>query len=308
MTIALKDILKKKALNEWRLFWLVTGLISIAMIIAMMQTDLSTGAGISSLIQLSVRCATPFLYLAFAASSMQKLFPGLLSMWWFRNRKVFGLCFAAAMAWQALFIVWLVTIHRDFYVDEVYVLRDVLEGLLGYSFLAAMTLTSFKFGRQRLTPKQWKWLHKVGIYSLWVYAFSVYWWALFYYPNPGLIDYVYYWGGFLTWGLRGVAWTKKRRQLNERNIPQGHTPLAFKVIGTILIGIGIFMVTFGSSWQKASEAFMSQYEFLNWLVLYLPYWPFEPYIPLFAILLGLYLSTKSPILHTEQQDPGAGSI
>ena len=56
---------------------------------------------------------------------------------------------------------------------------------------------------------QWKLLHKIGIYSLWIYAFSVYWWALFYYPNPVWIDHVYYWGGFLAWGLRAAAWRKK---------------------------------------------------------------------------------------------------
>jgi hypothetical protein len=241
------------------------------------------------MIQLSVRCAIPWLYLAFAASSMQKLFPGPVTMWWLRNRKIFGLCFAAAMAWQALFIVWLVTIHREYYIEEVYVLRDVIEGILGYSFLIAMTLTSFKFGRQRLTSKQWKVLHKIGIYSLWVYAFSVYWWEVFYYPDPVLIDYLYYWSGFMAWGLRVAAWTKKRRQLNQADAPQSSTPLAFRLMGAVLIGIGLFAVTFGSSWQKASEAFMSQYASSGWLETYLPYWPFEPYIPLFVILLGTYL-------------------
>jgi len=285
--------MKKKAFNEWRLFWLITGPISIAVIIAMTRTDLTSGAGVSSMIQLSVRCAIPWLYLAFAASSVQKLFPGPLTLWWLRNRKIFGLCFAAAMAWQALFIVWLVTVHRDYYIEEVYVLRDAIEGLLGYSFLIAMALTSFKFGRQHLSIKQWKILHKIGIYSLWVYAFSVYWWEVFYYPDPVLIDYLYYWSGFMAWGLRAAAWTKKRRQLNQASAPQSRTPPAFRLMGAILIAIGLFAVTFGSSWQKASEAFMSQYASSGWLETYLPYWPFEPYIPLFVILLGAYLFTKT---------------
>jgi hypothetical protein len=271
-----------KALNEWRLFWLITGPISIAMVIAMTQADLSTGPGVSSMIQLSVRCAIPWLYVAFAASSIRALFPGPLSLWLLRNRKIFGLCFAAAMAWQALFIVWLVTVHRDYYIEDVYLLRDVIEGILGYFFLIAMTLTSFQFGRKHLKPRQWKYLHKLGIYSLWMYAFSVYWWALFYYPDPVLIDYVYYWGGFLSWGLRAAAWGKKRQP-------------AFRLVGVFIMVVGLIAVTFGSSWQKASEEFMSAYAFSEWLVLYLPYWPFEPYIPLFVILLGIFLTTKSRV-------------
>lgn len=293
MSVELKEVLRKKAINEWRLFWLVTGPISIAMIIAMMRTDLSSGPGVSSMIRLSVRCAIPWLYLAFGASSIRALFPGPLSLWLLRNRKIFGLCFAAAMAWQALFIVWLVTVHHDYYVEDVYVLRDVIEGILGYFFLIAMTLTSFRFGRKHLKPTQWKHLHKIGIYSLWMYAFSVYWWVLFYYPDSVLIDYVYYWGGFLVWGLRAAAWRKKRLQRAEKDDPQSSVQPAFKLMGIVVMGIGLIVVTFGSPWQKASEEFMSAYAFSEWLGLYLPYWPFEPFIPLFVILLGVFLTTKS---------------
>jgi hypothetical protein len=293
MSLNLQRLLKKKALNEWRLFWLITGPISTVVIFAMIQTDLSTGPGVSSMIQLSVRCAIPWLYLAFAASSLRLLFQGPLSLWLLRNRKFLGLCFAAAMAWQAFFIVWLVTVHRNYYVEEVYVLRDVIEGVLGYSFLIAMTLTSFTFGRRHLKPRQWKYLHKLGIYSLWIYAFSVYWWALFYYPDPSLIDYVYYWGGFLAWGLRAAAWRKKRIQHAEKNDPQSRVPPVLRLTGIVIAGLGLVMVTFGSPWQKASTQFMSAFEFSEWLERYLPYWPFEPYIPLFVILLGVYLATMT---------------
>jgi hypothetical protein len=293
MRVELKELLKTKAINKWRLFWLITGPISIAMIIAMMRTNLSSGPGVSSMIQLSVRCAIPSLYLAFVASSVRTLFTGPLSLWLLRNRKIFGLCFAAAMAWQALFIVWLVTVHHDYYIEKVYVLRDVIEGILGYFFLAAMTLTSFQFGRKHLKPKQWMHLHKIGIYSLWIYAFSTYWWALFYYPDPVLIDHVYYWGGFLAWGLRAASWRKKRLQRTEQGDPQSSAQPAFKLMGIVVMGIGLIAVTFGSPWQKASQEFTSSYAFSEWLELYLPYWPFEPFIPLFVILLGISLAMKS---------------
>ncbi len=63
------------------------------------------------------------------------------------------------MAWQLFFILWLTGIHTDYYVSEVYVLSDVVEGVSGYAFLIAMVLTSCRFGRSRLTQKQWKLLH-----------------------------------------------------------------------------------------------------------------------------------------------------
>jgi hypothetical protein len=64
-------------------------------------------------------------------------------------------------------------------------------------------------------------------------------------------------------------------------------------MGIVVMGVGLIVVTFGSPWQKASEEFMSAYAFSEWLELYLPYWPFEPYLPLFVILLSVFLETKS---------------
>jgi DMSO/TMAO reductase YedYZ heme-binding membrane subunit len=163
----MNKVLKSTAVNGWSLFWIISGPISLAMIIGMLRSDLSSGPAVSAMIQASVRCAVPWLFLAFAASSVQILWPGPLGLWLSRNRKFLGLCFAAAMAWQGFFILWMVLIYSDYYIDEVYVMRDAIEGVVGYLFLTAMTLTSFMPVRKHMTPKSWKLLHKSGIYFLW---------------------------------------------------------------------------------------------------------------------------------------------
>jgi hypothetical protein len=211
MSTTLDKFLKSKLLNRWKLFWLVAAPISLVMVLTMSGLDLSRAQAVSSMIQLSVRCAVPLLFLVFAISAVQVIFPGTLSRWLIRNRKYIGLCFAAAMGWQGFFILWLVGIHTEYYVREVYVFSDVIEGVFGYAFLIAMVLTSFEFGRRHLTQKQWKLLHRSGIYWLWIYAWSVYWFNLFYYEGPAVpIDYVYYWAGLMAWCLRLAAWSKKR--------------------------------------------------------------------------------------------------
>ncbi len=293
MSIDLGEALKSKSVNGWNLFWLITGPISALLVLSMMRADLSSAETVSSMIQLSVRCAVPWLYLAFVASSARVLFSGPLSLWLLRNRKIMGLCFAAAMGWQLLFIVWLVSVHRDYYIAEVYVLRDVIEGVLGYLFLMAMTLTSFRFGRKHLKPKQWKLLHKSGMYFLWAYAFSVYWWNLFYYPNPVWIDYVFYWGGFLAWGLRLAAWNKKRRQHAEKRLPQTSSQPVLMLLGIVVVGFGLIAATFGSVWREPAEELLTGYAITRIPELYLPYWPFEPFLPLFIIALGAFLWAKS---------------
>jgi len=184
---------------------------------AMTTVDLSQAADISAMIQYSVRWSVPWLYLAFMASSLQVVYPSLFSRWLARNRKYFGLCFASAMAWQLLFILWMVALHYPYYAQEVYNLSDTIEGVGGYLVLIAMVLTSFPSGRKRLTAKQWRYLHKFGMYYLWGYAWSVYWYELYYYEAPlHPIDHAFYWTGFLAWGLRIWAWTKKELKRSER--------------------------------------------------------------------------------------------
>ncbi len=289
----MSELQKSKALNGWGLFWLVSLPISLSMLAAVAQSPLNSGPAVSGMIQLSVRCAVPLLYIAFAASSVQVLFPGNFGRWLLRNRKYLGLCFAAAMAWQGFFILWLVTVHTDYYINDVYVLRDAIEGVTGYLFLATMTVTSFQFAKKRMSPKQWRLLHKSGIYFLWAYAFSVYWWALFYYGNPVWLDHVYYWAGFSAWGLRAAAWAKKKRLQRSKEQAPATLPSAFRYLGGGIIAIGLSAVTFGTPWRRFAEEALYGYPVTRIPELYLPYWPFEPFLPLFTIALGAWLIVRS---------------
>jgi hypothetical protein len=207
------------------------------------------------------------------------------------------MCFAVAMAWQGLFIFIMSYFFRDYYFENVYLFRDELEGSIGYIFLPAMVVTSFNFGRQYLTSKQWKLLHKSGIYFLWAYAFSTYWWSLCNglscYKNPVLLDYIYYSVGFLAFALRIVAWGKRRQQAVKRNVPESSTPLAFKVSGGAIIVFGLVWSAYGLYWQERVTGFLTTPEWSADLELWLPFWPYEPFLSLFIIGLGAMLVTKT---------------
>jgi hypothetical protein len=293
MSIDLKEVLKNKAINGWRLSCLVSIPMSIVITIAMMRADMSTGPGVSTMIQFSVRCAVPFIFLVIAIPSLQILFPGSFPMWLLRNRKYIGMCFAVAMAWQGLFIFMMSNFYREYYYADVYLLRDELEGSVGYIFLAAMVMTSFRFASKYLTPVQWKLLHRSAIYFLWAYAFSVYWWNLSYYENPEPIDYIYYWCGFLAFALRIAAWGKQRQQAAKKDISESSTPTAFKIIGSVIVAFGLFASAYSLYLQEPLTAFLTAPKWSADLVLWLPYWPFEPYLSLFIIGLGTMLLTKS---------------
>jgi len=293
MSIDLKVLLKTKAINGWRLYWLIAIPMCIVMVIAIMGVDMSTVSGVRSMIQLSVRLAVPFIFMVVAAAAVQTLFPGPFPAWWLRNSKYIGFCFATAMAWQGLFIYMMSNFFRDYYFEEVFLFRDELEGSIGYIFLTAMVVTSFDFGRKHLTPKQWKLLHRSAVYYLWAYPMAVYWWNLFYYEDPLPIDYVYYWAGFLVFALRIAAWGKKRQQVAQENDPASSTPLAFNILGGALIAFGLVVAAFGLYWIDPVTAFVLGPEWSANLYLWLPFWPFRPFYSLFIIGLGTMLVTKA---------------
>lgn len=205
-------ILRNSVLNGWSLFSIIVIPICLSVGMAMTKVDLSSATDISSMIQLSVRCSVPWLYLAFAASSIHVLYRGEFSRWLMPNRRVFGLCFAAGMAWQLAFILWMVIGHWGYYQEEVYLLGDIVVQIPGYLFLIAMAATSFMPVRRKLSATQWRALHKTGIYFLWGTVWSTYWYELYYYDDVQLIDYLFYWAGFLAWGMRLSAWTWRRWQ------------------------------------------------------------------------------------------------
>jgi sulfoxide reductase heme-binding subunit YedZ len=292
LTQALHHFLNHPAGNQWPLFWLVSLPVSSVMALSMLRIEAWNGPAVSSLIQLSVRFAVPFLFLAFAASSLQALYPGPFTRWLLRNRKILGLCFAMSMAWQGTFILWLTTIYRDYYITEVYVLRDAIEGTIGYLFLAAMTFTSFQMGRRQLSARAWRYLHKAGIYFLWAYAYSVYWWEIFYYPDPEALDYLYFVMGFAAFVLRVAAWRSK--QLKKlANTPPGRAVSALNQTAVaVLVFSGMALAATSALWLQAARNLFTGHTATHFADTYLPYWPFEPFFPLLLIALAAWFSVS----------------
>lgn len=298
MNIELAKIFKHKAINTWGLLLVFAVPMCIFNYLAMTDTNISSPEGVSHMISYSVRWAVPFIYLVVAASSVKVLFPGVFSSWWMRNRKYIGLVFAIGMAWQAAFIFILSTFYRDYYFSEVYYFRDEVEGSVGYIFLVAMVITSFQFGRKRVNQAQWKLIQKGGIYFLWAYPFSVYWWNLFYYPyvesysTAELHDYIFYWAGFLAFLLRIAAWGKTRNKALKKS-NQLESPSGLELcLGVGLILLGLIASATGNYWFDSVSSLASFPAWSAEMALWLPFWPLEPFMPLIAIAGGVGVATK----------------
>ena len=279
----MQNILKHKALNGWNLFALISIPLCALMIFNTANADLNSGSAVSELIGFSVRWAVPFVYLVIAVSALKTLMPNTWTFWLQKNRKYLGLCFAVAMAWQALFIFIMSTTYRDYYVSDVYVFRDELEGSVGYVFVVAMVATSFNKIRGIISPVQWQLIHKTGIYFLWAYPFSVYWWNLSYYGETRLLDYLLYVVGFLVVALRIVAWGKIRGKSNDGKLQS---------IGWLLIALSIAIACSGGLWQGMVTGFLTEPDWSTSMALWLPFWPFEPFISLLVLALGVSILTN----------------
>ncbi|MBK7902984.1 MAG: hypothetical protein IPJ97_08620 [Proteobacteria bacterium] len=126
------------------------------------------------MIRHSVRCSLPFFLCAFVASAWCRLHPNWWSRWLLRNRRIFGLLFAFAMLWQALFIAQLFVVDAALFREIVLDPRFLLVDGLGYIFIGTMSVTSFNAIRRRMSPTTWKRLHKAGMYYLWLVLAGTY--------------------------------------------------------------------------------------------------------------------------------------
>ena len=176
---------------------------------------------------------------------------------------------------------------RDYYYEDVYLLRDEIEGSVGYLFLTAMVVTSFRFGRRHLSQRQWKLLHTSGVYFLWAYPFSTYWWTVAgYYGEIDNSAIVFYWAGFLAFAARIAAWGKQRMQSVAKDSSLESSSLLARIIGGILIGVGLYASATVAYWQQPVSAWLTAQDWSANMSLWLAYWPFEPFLALMTIGLG----------------------
>jgi DMSO/TMAO reductase YedYZ heme-binding membrane subunit len=150
------------ALKSWRLFWVLAFVVTAANSFGLPFADFRTESGTEWIILHSVICALPFLVLAFTASSLAALWKVQGSRWLLANRRYFGLAFAFGMGWHFAYVGYFMLSFGN-HLRPV----DLALDITGLVFLLAMTLTSFQRFRRRLTPANWRRLHKTGIYTLW---------------------------------------------------------------------------------------------------------------------------------------------
>jgi sulfoxide reductase heme-binding subunit YedZ len=204
--------LKSARFNDWSLFYFIAAINSIAVIGYVPTQDLTTPLGLSEMIQCSVRVCVPILFVAFAASSCAQLAPSPFSRWLLRNRRSFGLAFAAGMGWQMVFILGLLFGHPEYYAENVFSgVSDFIIYRLGpYLFMTAMVISSFHPIRRKMNRRLWRAVHWSGIYYLWWVVEITYYDEVTVYDDRQIIDYIYVVMGAAAFLARATAWTQTK--------------------------------------------------------------------------------------------------
>jgi methionine sulfoxide reductase heme-binding subunit len=196
-----------RALQGWRLFWVLAVTASVIELLAWQTIDWRSGTDVRTLIGFNWRLSALYFLLTFTASALQQLFPSMLTRWLLANRRYFGLAFASVAGWQLVTILILSTRFRpeleDIHSESFQYVEDLI-----FVVLVLMTVTSFRPVSRHLRPATWRRLHSTGIYLLGG-LFTVNF--LDAAVNATDTTYLVIISAFaLAWGLRLAVWWRRR--------------------------------------------------------------------------------------------------
>jgi methionine sulfoxide reductase heme-binding subunit len=121
--------------------------------------------GVRMVVRFTARSSLLLFCLAFSAAALARLWPSGWTRWQLRNRRQFGLAFAASHGLHALALVAFARLDPTAFAAATS-LASYLFGGIGYAVIVAMTVTSFDRSAAALGPRGFRLLHRIGGYYL----------------------------------------------------------------------------------------------------------------------------------------------
>lgn len=131
-----------------------------------------TEEGVRQNIRWSARISFTLFVLAFGAAGLHHYFKNSFSWWLRMNRKYLGISFAIIHLLHLGFIGLLQLFFHPVF-DQAGMI-SLLGGGMAYFFVVTMLLTSFDSFSKHLSKGQWKFLHTLGGYWIWIVFLSTY--------------------------------------------------------------------------------------------------------------------------------------
>lgn len=152
-------------LQGWRLTIKIALLLTLVCAAIVWQGEGSVES-IKAVLRFTARTSVILFSLAYAASSLAKLWKRPGTLWLRRNRRYIGVAFAASHLLHAMAIAAFARLDPVQFAAAVPTATLILGGL-PYIVIAAMTITSFDGPTRAIGPKAWTALHGYGSLYLW---------------------------------------------------------------------------------------------------------------------------------------------
>src|ERR1700686_4052217 len=157
----LAGIARQSRLQGWTLFGFLAAALLAAELRFVSVIDWSNPTDIRWLIGINWRLSAPYFLLTFAASPLQRLFPGKATRWLLANRRYLGLSFAVGAFCQIPPIVTLALRFQPSLADIHSASSQFGEDCI-YLTLVLMTVTSFRATNRHLSRTMWRRPHAGG--------------------------------------------------------------------------------------------------------------------------------------------------
>jgi methionine sulfoxide reductase heme-binding subunit len=148
-------------LERWQIVKWSTIIIAIVFLLILFANGINESS-FRIVIRFTARSSCVLFLLAFAASSLRRIKKNPLTNWLLTNRRYLGLSMAISHGFHALAIAGVAIFTTENMV------RDNHGANLGYLFIILMTITSFQHPAAVLGRRNWRILHTVGMYYLWL--------------------------------------------------------------------------------------------------------------------------------------------
>lgn len=191
--------------RNWTVFIAAAALTGAASIAYLSQAGI-TDDNIRLLLRLSANVAFVVLLVVFAARPLRQIYATPTTRWLLQNRRLLGIAFAGIHTAHLAMIFFRANHNPDFEIN----LAASYIGVITYSIIYLMFITSFDGPARALGPRAWRVLHKLGLYFIGaIFARTLL------PPSLDKLDDMNWWLAALTVsaiGIRLIAFFTKRRK------------------------------------------------------------------------------------------------
>lgn len=160
----MQEIIRFHRFKAWEIVTLTAISVATTMLLLLFAHGL-TETGVLLTIRATGRISFPLFLMMSLSGSLCKLMPSHQTYWLLANRKYLGLAFAIVYLYHALGFTALIIMTREPNIEGL----ELILSIICYGFLVAMTVTSFRAIRRRMSPWLWGSLHSVGMLFFWYF-------------------------------------------------------------------------------------------------------------------------------------------